>query len=90
MTAKSERTVWHQTERGWKKGDKIIPFESMTDKELKKLKKFLQYRELQLLNKAWVIADKIKELSEEATSRGLILKDMNHAVSRSNHSEPQG
>ncbi len=90
MTTKSERSVWHETERGWKKDGKIISFESMSNKELKKLKKFLQYRETQLLNKAWVMADKIKELSEEALSRGLMIKDLNHAYSKSNNSESQG
>ena len=87
MTEKSERHVWHQTERGWRKGDKIIPFESMTDKELKKLKKFLQYREMQVLGKAWVIADKLKELNDEAISRGLKIKDLKNAISKSDYSD---
>ncbi len=86
MTRKSERHVWHETERGWKKDGKIIPFESMSNRDLKKLKRFMQYRELQLLNKAFVIGDKLRELEAEADKRGMVIKDVNTAY----HSKVQG
>ncbi len=85
MNTKIERHVWHETEHGWKKDGKIIPFKSMSNRELKKLKRFMQYRELQLLNKAFVMNDKLHELEAEAKARDLVIKDVNTDY----HSGPQ-
>lgn len=73
----SNQFVWASSEKGWMVNGKIVPFSEMSNRQLKRIYRLVQYKEQQYMNKSFVMNDKGGEIRDEADSRGISLKDMN-------------
>jgi hypothetical protein len=60
---------------GWLHAGKSIPFTEMTDEELQKFKYKAQRKELFFYNRSQVFSELVEKFDEEATRRGVTLKD---------------